>query len=185
MYFTSDTHFNHKKILLFESRPFTSIEEMNEALISIWHSTIQPKDTIFHLGDFSFGNVEETMAILQRLNGKIHLIQGNHDIDKKWQKILGENLIECFHPIGTQPTYNKHRMWLTHYPMCIGLRPRKWSISGHIHSTDNQDLNQLNVGIDARLWRHKPFGQPISMDELWKVIEERTPLIEEIYRLVK
>lgn len=100
-------------------------------------------------------------------------------------KILGENLIECFHPIGTQLTYNKHRMWLTHYPMCIGLRPRKWSISGHIHSTDNQDLNQLNVGIDARLWRHKPFGQPISMDELWKVIEERTPLIEEIYRLVK
>lgn len=62
-------------------------EEMNEALISIWNSTIQPKDTIFHLGDFSFGNVEETMAILQRLNGKIHLIQGNHDIDKNtWRK---------------------------------------------------------------------------------------------------
>lgn len=78
-FFTSDTHFGHKNILEYEkdARPFNSVEEMNEQLISNWNSTVSPKDIIFHLGDFAFGR--NNVDIAARLNGRKRLILGNHD----------------------------------------------------------------------------------------------------------
>lgn len=49
---------------------------MNETLISNWNSVVGPKDIIFHLGDLT----SEWTKILDRLNGKICLILGNHDL---------------------------------------------------------------------------------------------------------
>ena len=34
VYFTADTHFDHANIIRFCNRPFTSVDEMNEALIA-------------------------------------------------------------------------------------------------------------------------------------------------------
>lgn len=78
-WFTSDTHFGHKNILQYEkeARPFSSVEEMNEVLIERWNSVVRNKDTVYHLGDFCFGR--QNLAIAERLNGKKHLVLGNHD----------------------------------------------------------------------------------------------------------
>jgi calcineurin-like phosphoesterase family protein len=78
---------------------------------------------------------------------------------------------------------NKQIMWLSHYPMEIGLRPRKWSIGGHIHSEPSRYINQINVGVDSplELIRSKPFGTPISLDELIEHMDSLTPEIEEYY----
>lgn len=80
VFFTSDTHFNHANIIDFCKRPFGSVEEMNEALIANWNRVVSKDDIIFHLGDFCFGGSEVWNSILDRLNGKIYLILGNHDI---------------------------------------------------------------------------------------------------------
>lgn len=57
-FFISDTHFSHARILEFESddgRPvrsgFSSVEEMDEAMIERWNSVVGPKDKVYHLGD--------------------------------------------------------------------------------------------------------------------------------------
>src|SRR5437762_1961140 len=78
-WFISDTHFGHKNILEYEkeSRPFTSIEEMHEAIIERWNSNIKPSDIVYHLGDFCFG--KKHLEIAQSLNGKKRLVMGNHD----------------------------------------------------------------------------------------------------------
>lgn len=177
-WFTSDTHFHHKKILDFENRPYATVEVMTEDMINKWNEQVDENDIVYHLGDFCLGDYDQTVNILQRLNGKIRLIKGNHDYSKTWSKINKLDLLDEYHEVGTEIKHNKHSMWLTHYPMEIGLRPRKWSISGHLHSEPNSYLNQLNVGVDSPIFKHKPFGELIHIDELFKVMSERTPEIE-------
>ena len=81
IWFTSDCHFNHKKILEYEakSRPFDNTSDMNETIISNWNNKVNKEDDIYVLGDFFMGCLEDIEPILSRLKGKIHLIRGNHD----------------------------------------------------------------------------------------------------------
>ena len=79
-FFTSDTHFNHANIIRFCNRPFKDVTQMNETLIANWNSVIDKDDTVFHLGDFCLGGAAEWTQVLNRLNGKIYLIMGNHDL---------------------------------------------------------------------------------------------------------
>ena len=77
---TSDLHFYHKRIMDFcpETRPWNSLDEMHEYLIDHWNSNVSPDDVVFDLGDFSFGNKEQTLYTLSQLNGNIVHIYGNH-----------------------------------------------------------------------------------------------------------
>lgn len=77
----SDTHFRHGRIIKYCNRPFHSVEEMNECLVRNWNAVVAPADTVYHLGDFGFGDLSEFRS---RLNGDIHLIQGNHDSSTTW-----------------------------------------------------------------------------------------------------
>lgn len=85
IWFTSDTHFNHKNILNFTDtngkpvRPFATLEDMNETLIDNWNSVVKPGDKVYHLGDVFFGSKEEFKKLWPRLNGKKRLVVGNHD----------------------------------------------------------------------------------------------------------
>ena len=97
VFFTSDTHFNHANILKFCDRPFKNVEEMNETIIVNWNKVIGKDDTVFHLGDFCLGGSAEWTKILDRLNGKIHLIVGNHDL-----KNLRQGFINRFEEVVMQ-----------------------------------------------------------------------------------
>lgn len=70
IWFISDTHFGHANILEYEkeARPFSSLEEMHEVMIERWNSVVQPKDILYHLGDFAFGR--RGLSVASRLNGK-------------------------------------------------------------------------------------------------------------------
>lgn len=55
IYFTSDLHFNHKRIIQSVGRPFANLEEMHNALVNNWNSVVNDDDTIYILGDFTIG----------------------------------------------------------------------------------------------------------------------------------
>ena len=78
-FYTSDHHFGHKGILRLVRGEFSDVQEMDDALIEHWNSTVRPTDTVFHLGDFSLCGVRRTMEVSHQLNGKIILLAGNHD----------------------------------------------------------------------------------------------------------
>lgn len=98
VWFTSDTHYNHKNICRGIStwanketttRDFLTLEKMNHAMINSINSFVMPDDILYHLGDWSFGGIESIWQFRQRINCKnIHLILGNHDEHIKKNKIL-------------------------------------------------------------------------------------------------
>ena len=83
VFFISDTHFGHANMLNFfnydgtRTRPFNSIEEVDELMIQNWNEMVKKGDKIYHLGDVAFGQSFD--KVMPRLNGKKCLIRGNHD----------------------------------------------------------------------------------------------------------
>lgn len=86
VFLTSDTHFGHVNICKFtnydgsKTRPWDSVEEMDEDMVQRWNETVGPNDKVYHLGDVVINR--KSLQILDRLNGDKVLIKGNHDIFK-------------------------------------------------------------------------------------------------------
>jgi len=127
-YFLADTHFYHENILLYETfrSQFANIFEMNKTIIKNWNNKVSKKARIWFLGDFSFGNKEQTTNILNQLNGEKILIPGNHDRRRTrtwWLSVGFDRVIEY-------PIIYKNEYVLSHEPIDIGLK----NIHGHLHS---------------------------------------------------
>lgn len=87
-FFTSDHHFFHKNIIKLCDRPFKDLDEMHTALINNWNEVVHEDDTVYVVGDFSFGRANKTREILKRLKGDKILVIGNHDFHLK-DKLTG------------------------------------------------------------------------------------------------
>ena len=78
-YFISDLHFGHVNCLAFDNRPFNTIRDHDEYIIKNWNETVGVDDDVYILGDISWYNSTTTTEIFKQLNGRLHLIKGNHD----------------------------------------------------------------------------------------------------------
>ena len=117
---------------------------MNETIISNWNRVVGPEDIVFHLGDFCLGGSAEWVNVLNRLNGKIYLISGNHDI-----KNLRQNYTKYFEQITMQMyiEVDKQKIYLNHCPfLCYGgSYDDTWQLFGHVHTRRN---NTGKTGAD-------------------------------------
>ena len=78
--YLADLHFDYNSIIPYDNRPFDSVEQMNETLISNWNHTVtDPEDLTWILGDFCRVDAGRWRSVLSRLNGRKALIVGNHD----------------------------------------------------------------------------------------------------------
>ena len=179
LFFTADTHFGHRNIIKYCGRPFSSVEEMNEAIIENWNSVVRKDDTIFHLGDFAMGDTTEWNRILERLNGNIYLILGNHDLKTIRKGING------FKHIAMQMMicYKGQKIYLNHFPFLrySGADRNTWQLFGHVHTNYINNLKdssrlqmlmptQYDVGVDNNNFT------PISFEQIKKVIIKQVPL---------
>lgn len=140
IFFSSDSHFGHKNIIDFCNRPFKDVEEMNETLINNWNNVVGENDIIYHLGDFAFGGSQLWNSVLDRLNGHIHFLPGNHDM-----KNLRQGYISKFASVAFQRQIYIENIciYLNHYPfLCYGGSYRYdnpvWQLFGHVHSKPEQ-----------------------------------------------
>ena len=175
IWFTSDTHFYHENIIHFCNRPFKDVAEMNETLVRNWNETVPEDGIVFHLGDFCLGGSQYWNDILYRLNGKIYLILGNHDM-----KNIRPGFMKRFEYVSQQMTIcvGGQSIILNHNPfLCYGGSYRDvWQLFGHVHSgplsTTGLDLPRLNmlfplqydVGVDNNNFR------PVSFAEVRRII---------------
>ena len=79
-YYISDLHLFHEASIRFDNRPFASLEEMHEAVVSRWNNKVNNGDTVYILGDMSMrGKKEDLISLVATLKGKKILVKGNHD----------------------------------------------------------------------------------------------------------
>jgi calcineurin-like phosphoesterase family protein len=52
VWFTSDFHFGHANIIRYCDRPFSSVAEMDEAILDRLNSCVKTMDHLYFLGDF-------------------------------------------------------------------------------------------------------------------------------------
>jgi len=186
IWLTSDLHFFHKNVLNYCSRPYSSVEEMNETLIRNWNEVVSPGGIIFILGDLFFCGKEEAIKITKRLNGQKYWIFGNHDAkSRKWKELtslfvwIGDTkTIQVYDPEGEyrQRTPNPpKKRWnsirLFHEPIhsWAGIQHDAFHCHGHQHGFGQKTTSKiLDVGVDA----HNYY--PISYKEVKKFMKTRT-----------
>ena len=78
IFITSDHHFGSWKNKLSLMRVFNEFQE--NKLISKWNNLVKFNDIVIYNGDFHDCNVKDLIEYRQKLNGKIILVKGNHDI---------------------------------------------------------------------------------------------------------
>lgn len=154
IWFTSDLHLGHANVIKHTNRPFRDVEEMDEEIIKRWNSEIKPKDTVYHLGDFSF----HPARYLKRLNGELHIILGNHDPKpSKWKGYMLGNINYPPHPniksVQTTLEISPHGqfIFLSHYAHRVWPKSHfnTWHLYGHSHNTLEQWGKSMDVGVDG------------------------------------
>jgi calcineurin-like phosphoesterase family protein len=149
-YFTADTHFNHK--LMADMRGM-SITEHDNYITNIWNNYVKRGDEVWHLGDFCFGEHEIVRRIRAKLNGKIHLILGNHDYANRIFNIKG--CFTSFNDIKEIKLGQGRSVMLCHYAMRVWSKSHYNSgqLYGHSHGRLPNLGKQWDVGLDNNGFR--------------------------------
>ena len=135
-YYTADTHFCHANVMRYDNRPWDDVDTMEADMIERWNRKVGAGDDVYILGDFCFGNSEDWRRILPQLNGRKHLIKGNHDLRKFPDDILAM-LAEPPRPY-TLVEDGGYRIVMSHYPMISYYNdhnPQTLMFYGHVHKT--------------------------------------------------
>ena len=174
VFVTSDCHFGHDRDFIWKTRGYDSIEEMNENIVFLWNTIVSPEDEVYLLGDVMLGGTEN-IEYVKRLNGKLHIVLGNHDTSTRSKLYADcENVVEV--SWASTLKYKKYNFFLTHYP-CIttngaveSLKQVVINLFGHTHQTSNfyEDIPWIyHVGMDSHDCR------PVNLDDAIVEMQEK------------
>jgi len=158
-----DTHFYHTNIIEFCNRPFSDVNEMNEAIIRKWNNVVDPDDIVYHLGDVGLtrGTIDLS-KIVNRLFGRKILIRGNHDGGV--QSMIAMGFIAAVESIVLQ--VSNHKLLLQHGPLYTALPEGvSYVIHGHIHNTTHRQrvessnplpIPDYNINVSCEVINYQP-----------------------------
>ena len=172
-YYISDTHFGHDNIIKHSKRPFCDAAEMDREIIKRWNNAVTNKDDIYFLGDFCFKSGNSPKEYFDRLNGKFHIILGNHD--KPIKNFKHNKIVEKSMYLDIND--NGRRVILFHYPITEwnGYFRDSYHLYGHIHNnTENEAYkimrnipNAYNVGADILDFAPRTLDEVIEYNKLF------------------
>lgn len=207
-YYIADPHFFHGSLnTRMDCRGFSDVEEMNAYMLKRWNDKVRPNDEVVILGDLSWGSAEQTNRLLNQLNGRLFLIQGNHDRFGK-NKAYDTGRFQWIRPYE-EMSDRRRKVVLCHYPVfCYNGQyrvdekgnPRTYMLYGHVHDTFDQRLierfreitrNSVRVIQDEE--RHIPCNMincfcmysdytPLSLDE-WIACDQKRRMSEKYRKL--
>lgn len=158
VWFGSDLHLGHENVLRYTQRGklFSDIREHDLSLTSTFNATVGPTDDVYLVGDVAMYKSKWACAeAIDKLNGRKHLVIGNHD----------EDLVEFYRSTGLFAEveslltlkFNRKHVVMCHYPIAYWKLADKtgWMLHGHFHgeypyADYNLDKYRImDVGYDA------------------------------------
>lgn len=146
----ADHHFGHANILTFKRddgtplRPFSTLEEHDETLIANHNNVVGHEDRVYLLGDVCIRR--PFRHLLGRLNGRLVLVKGNHDIFK-----IGDYLpyFDDIRAYVVQKDKDGNKVILSHIPIHSDSLGRfGTNIHGHLHYQKIDDPQYVCVSME-------------------------------------
>lgn len=173
IYLISDLHLDHKNIMRYCDRPFSSVEEMNRTITDNWNEVVEEDDFVYLIGDLAFGRRRSKMRYwLKKLNGNVILILGNHD--KGY-------LDSIAHADKCVLFYRGKRFLLIHDPKMVNIGD-DWVIHGHEHNNKPEKYPFMNgknrtINVSVELINYTPISLDFLVDRMedvvyWKAIDK-------------
>lgn len=173
-WFTADTHFGHANLITRGLRKgYSSIVEHDRALMGRWNETVSDHDEVYHLGDFTMLGADEANNYRQHLNGRIHLIHGNHDQNA----VRKLSCWESSRPFA-EINLDGHSITLCHYALRVWNKSHHGSLHfyGHSHGSLPGTTQSIDVGVDT-------FGRPVSLTTLIGRMSAQAPYKQKDHHL--
>lgn len=197
LFFTSDTHYNHKNICrgvtnwrtqdgsipIDQTRDFKNLEHMNDTIVDNINKTVGQNDILIHLGDWSFGGFESIQEFRDRIVCKnIYLTYGNHDHHIENNRGSIQNIFtETFQYKALEVTEadtsklippKKYEFIINHYPLCSwhDMNKGRFHLFGHVHLPSDKKImggRSMDVGMDGNNMT------PYNMTEIVKKLSGR------------
>jgi calcineurin-like phosphoesterase family protein len=208
IWFTSDAHYWHKniagpKVSQWKSgyRNFENEREMSRYLVDQINKYVKKDDTLYYLGDWSFGGIQNIWNFRKQINCKeIHLILGNHDghirqnkllpncsrwgkdinnitdipsDNKEYYNVYAKDLFETVQDV-LELKENKHKFFLSHYAHRVWDKSHHGVIHlyGHSHGTIDDFGKSMDVGID-NIFKLTGEYKPISILEIIDIMNKK------------
>ncbi len=139
-YYISDLHLGHENAMKrFDHRPFKTLEEQDDAIITNINEAVSPQDNLYLLGDVSWYKPDKTTELIEKINCKNRfLILGNHD---RWAKDgRCKKLFQGIYDIKRIEDNGKIVV-LCHYPLAVWDQSHRGSyhLYGHVHRNMMED----------------------------------------------
>lgn len=155
-FFIADPHFDSQSILLYENRPFATVEAMNETMIKRWNEAVSPEDQVYVIGDFGGDGREK--EILDQLNGRKLLVKGNHDfMSNEYYRQAG------FAEVYDLPVLYEGFFLLSHEPLYVNTNMPYANLFGHVHANPiyrNYSHHHFCVCVERTDYR------PMTLEEI-------------------
>jgi calcineurin-like phosphoesterase family protein/2'-5' RNA ligase len=157
IYFIGDTHFDHTNIIKYCHRPFRNVHHMNKTMVRNWNDTVKDRDTVYFLGDWTFGRGHKPAKYWGRkLKGHIVSVRGAHDWREKGIRFEDFKVLQ----------YHGYSFLLIHDPNQAGDW-HSWIIHGHKHNNNmskypfiNGTRKTINISVELTNF------SPISIDHI-------------------
>ena len=187
-YYIADCHFFHEALNdRMDKRGFSSVEAMNDYMLKKWNNKVRKNDEVVILGDLSWGTAEQTHELLEKLNGRLYMILGNHDRFMR-NKAYHTDRFVWMYPYAELHD-NGRKVILSHYPvMCYNEQYRltkkgnakTYMLYGHVHDTRDQRLIERFQEITKNTVYTDMDGQekniPCQMINCFCMYSDYTPL---------
>jgi calcineurin-like phosphoesterase family protein len=144
-------------------RPFANVKEMDEYIVDKWNKKVSDNDKVWILGDI-VSPEHFDKDLLNRLNGKIYLLLGNHDYPVR-ELIASETKIEL---CAENALYYDNNIVMFHYPIMEwnGIEQGWIHLYGHIHNKNlplvkeyYKDKLAFNVCMDVNDFEPKTLKE--------------------------